>query len=249
MPSLYDDLNKPVNLDTQEPRVVSLVPSHTETLVDLGIKVVGRTKFCIHPKIQIADISIIGGTKNPGVERIRALKPDLIVANREENNAEDVEKLRKIYPVYTSDISTFEDSLLFIKKISQLCQVTAKGHELSSQIRNKLEGIKTQPRKLKTLYLIWREPWMTVGGDTYIHHMMRRMGYDNCTAQEMRYPSLSAEDIQALDPEVILLSSEPYPFSDKHIAEMCSILPQASIRLVDGETYSWYGTRILYKDI
>ncbi len=240
-----DDLQKTIALKTTAPRVVSLVPSHTETLIDLGIQVVGRTKFCIHPKDKVPDITVVGGTKNPNIEKILALKPDLIIANKEENNQADVLKLELQCAVYTSDIQTVEGSLTFIQNIGKLCNKTVEAKNMVIDLQETLEIVAASP--LNSLYLIWRDPWMTIGGDTYIDNMMKKLGFRNLFHHTYRYPEISSESMRNLRPDIVLLSSEPYPFKEEHIQEIKKLLPQAECVLVDGEIFSWYGSRLLHK--
>ena len=232
-------------------RIVSLVPSITELLVDLGLEtaIVGVTKFCVHPKHLRKNTTIIGGTKNLRLEVIRQLQPDLILANKEENVREQVEALAAEFKVYTSDISNFDDALSMIKTVGELTDRLPEAEALITQInqaKSRFEAVKPNNSKhYRTLYLIWQKPWMSVGGDTYISNMMQIAGFENVCRDRQRYPELSDAAIQSLAPEVILLSSEPFPFTEKHISGLQKLLPEAAILLADGEMFSWYGSRLL----
>ncbi|MBK9507771.1 MAG: ABC transporter substrate-binding protein [Bacteroidetes bacterium] len=232
-------------------RIVSLVPSITELLVDLGLEtaIVGVTKFCVHPKHLRKNTTIIGGTKNLRLEVIRQLQPDLILANKEENVREQVEALAAEFKVYTSDISNFDDALSMIKTVGELTDRLPEAEALITQInqaKSRFEAVKPNNSKhYRTLYLIWQKPWMSVGGDTYISNMMQIAGFENVCRDRQRYPELSDAVIQSLAPEVILLSSEPFPFTEKHISGLQKLLPEAAILLADGEMFSWYGSRLL----
>lgn len=233
----------------KDQRIISLVPSQTELLYDLGLEdeVVGITKFCIHPEHWFRNKSRIGGTKDVKFDRVEVLSPTLIIANKEENVKEQVEALASIAAIYTTDISTLEDAYHMMQEIGKLTNTSKKAEEI---IRNIKEGFKMLSEQLhqqtsKTcLYLIWKEPYMSVGGDTFIHHMMLHCKLKNVIAHETRYPSITIEQIKSLAPEIILLSSEPYPFKEKHIAELQTYLPNTTILLVDGEMFSWYGSRL-----
>jgi ABC-type Fe3+-hydroxamate transport system substrate-binding protein len=232
-------------------RIVSLVPSITELLVDLGLEtaIVGVTKFCVHPKHLRKNTTIIGGTKNLRLEVIRQLEPDLIFANKEENVREQVEALAAEFKVYTSDISNFDEALSMIKTVGELTDRLPEAEALITQInqaKSRFEAVKPNNSKhYRTLYLIWQKPWMSVGGDTYISNMMQIAGFENVCRDRQRYPELSDAVIQSLAPEVILLSSEPFPFTEKHISGLQKLLPEAAILLADGEMFSWYGSRLL----
>ena len=232
-------------------RIVSLVPSITELLVDLGLEtaIVGVTKFCVHPKHLRKNATIIGGTKNLRLEVIRQLQPDLILANKEENVREQVEALAAEFKVYTSDISNFDDALSMIKTVGELTDRLPEAEALITQInqaKSRFEAVKPNNSKhYRTLYLIWQKPWMSVGGDTYISNMMQIACFENVCRDRQRYPELSDAVIQSLAPEVILLSSEPFPFTEKHISGLQKLLPEAAILLADGEMFSWYGSRLL----
>ncbi|MBL7765680.1 MAG: ABC transporter substrate-binding protein [Chitinophagaceae bacterium] len=226
-------------------RIVSIVPSQTELLFDLGLddEVVGITKFCIHPEAWFRNKTRVGGTKNLNLDKIRELRPDLILANREENTKEEVEILSQEFPTYISDIHNLKEAMDMILEVGQLC-----GREKQAQvmIRNiaQQNGELPQFKLRSALYLIWRNPFMAAGSDTFIHDMMQRSGFVNVVQSE-RYPELKADFISQLNPEVVLLSSEPYPFKEKHIDEIQSLWPEAEVRLVDGELFSWYGSRLL----
>ncbi|HRF76782.1 MAG TPA: helical backbone metal receptor [Chitinophagales bacterium] len=232
-------------------RIVSLVPSITELLVDLGLEehIVGVTKFCVHPEHLRKNTTIVGGTKNLRLEVIRQLQPELILANKEENVREQVEALAAEFKVFTSDIGNFEEALLMIKTVGEITDRLPEAEALITQInqaKSRFEAVNpNNSRPYRTLYLIWQKPWMSVGGDTYISNMMQIAGFENVCRDRQRYPELSDAAIQSLAPEVILLSSEPFPFTEKHISGLQKLLPEAAILLADGEMFSWYGSRLL----
>ncbi len=227
-------------------RIVSLVPSLTELLFDLGLReeVVGRTRFCIHPEDEVESVRIVGGTKNPDLEKIHELQPDLIIANREENRKEDVEALMNDFNVLLTDISTIEDAFLAIHDIGEATGISEQARELIAECQQEMVDI-SYAHELNVAYFIWRQPWMVAGGGTYIDDVLKRWGLKNVYSDAARYPEIEEADVRKRYPDLILLSSEPYPFKDKHLEELREICPAADIQLVDGEWFSWYGSRML----
>ncbi|MGP8216158.1 MAG: helical backbone metal receptor [Bacteroidia bacterium] len=230
-------------------RIVSLVPSQTELLHWLGLdnEIVGITKFCIHPEEWFHTKQRIGGTKKIDFDKIEALKPDLIIGNKEENEEEQIKRLMQLYPVWMSDIHNLEDAYDMIGKIGQLINRAEKAKELVKLIKEEFRKIKTHELISRSAaYFIWREPFMAAGHDTFINNILGLCGFRNVFENHKeRYPELNKDEIIRQNPEVILLSSEPYPFSAKHIEEFRQICPNAKIKLVDGEYFSWYGSRLL----
>jgi len=226
-------------------RIVSLVPSQTELLFDLGLgdRVVGVTKFCIHPKEWFDSKPRVGGTKSVDFEKIAEIQPDIIIGNKEENSREDIEALEKDYNVWMSDIFTFEDALEMIFEVSGFTNKEEKGLEILKSI-SKAKNSFEEPMDLKkAVYFIWNDPYMVVGKNTFIDEMMYHAGYVNVVMAD-RYLELSIDNLKTLDPDVILLSSEPFPFKQKHVDEIQKHLPETEIKLVDGEMFSWYGSRL-----
>jgi ABC-type Fe3+-hydroxamate transport system substrate-binding protein len=225
-------------------KVISLVPSITEALFDLGLtenEVIGRTKFCIHPKEKVKNIPIIGGTKNLNIEKIRSLQPDLILANKEENVKEQVETLMEDFKVTVTHVETIEDNYYLLKNLGNTFhkEETAKAYNL------KIYEILNQTKiniKIKAAYLIWKNPYMTIGSDTFIHHILTEIGFENVFKDQTRYPEIQTKDLAEAD--VIMLSSEPFPFKEKHIEELKMFYPEKKIMIVDGEAFSWYGTHL-----
>lgn len=231
--------------DQTPQRIVSLVPSLTEFLVDIGVgeRLVGRTKFCIHPKGIVEHIPTFGGTKNPKVDAIIAAGADLVVMNREENRREDFESLYGRTDVLMTDILTVADALREMRRIGVAVGCGDASEKLCHQIESVLP-VKYAPI-IDVVYFIWRDPWMVAGGSTYIDDVLSRFGMRNFFADLNRYPEISLEELLKRNPHYILLSSEPYPFKDKHIAEIRAVLPDVQVELVDGEWFSWYGSRML----
>jgi ABC-type Fe3+-hydroxamate transport system substrate-binding protein len=250
-------------------RIISLVPSQTELLFDLGLgdRVVGITKFCVHPNEWFRTKTRIGGTKQLKMDIIHQLKPDLIIANKEENVKEQVEELSRHYPVWVSDVNTLEDAYEMISHIGTLTGTANSAKEINDQIKKNFSQLlrKESPKESmtfgqttnnnpdsyreQTAYLIWRDPYMTVGGDTFIHSMLEAAGFTNIFSYLKRYPEVSVEQLRAANCQLLLLSSEPYPFRQKHIEELQEFLPSTKIMLVDGEMFSWYGSRLQYSPL
>jgi ABC-type Fe3+-hydroxamate transport system substrate-binding protein len=244
MHQFIDQLNRTISLSNPPKRIVSLVPSQTELLVDLGLrdKIVGVTKFCIHPKGLKKEKNVIGGTKNFHFDKIDALNPDLIIGNKEENYQEGIERLASKYPVWISDIYTLEDAYRMIQDIGQLTDSSIKASKIISQIKQGLEkGFKF---KGSAVYMIWKDPLIAVGKNTFIDSMLEKAGFNNLINQS-RYPEIDLEEIVKLNPKFLLLSSEPYPFKEKHILFFQEKLPKTKVKIVDGEMFSWYGSRLV----
>jgi ABC-type Fe3+-hydroxamate transport system substrate-binding protein len=248
MPLFTDQTGQSVFVPGIPRRIVSLVPSITELLYSLGLdqEVVGITKFCVHPPAWFRSKSRIGGTKNVRLESIRLLQPDLILANKEENVKEQVEELAHHYPVWVSDVRTLDDACRMIREIGVLTDRERQALTLVGNIRWEFDNLPLpagpSPR---TAYFIWRSPWMVAGGDTFIHDMLQRAGYTNLFREQNRYPTIDLPSLAAAGCENILLSSEPFPFRQQHIEEIRAVLPHASFQLVDGEMFSWYGSRLV----
>ncbi len=227
-------------------RILSLVPSLTETLHTLGLErqVVGVTRFCVHPPHWRREKATVGGTKNVRIERARSLRPDLVLANREENTRADVEALSGFAPVHVSHIQTLEDALACIAEIGGLTGAPEAAGALAEGIRGQFARLPA-PAPLRAAYLIWRRPYMAAGGDTFIDQMLAAAGFANVFGAARRYPATTAEEIAALQPDCVLCATEPFPFAAAHLAELHAALPGVRVARVDGERFSWYGSRLL----
>lgn len=227
-------------------RIISLVPSITELLFDLGLKnqIIGRTKFCIHPSPQVKEIQQFGGTKKLHIEKIIEAKPDLIIANKEENLKSEVEELQKYFNVLVTDISDLEENNEMILEIGRLTNTELKAKEIITEINAEFGSLPSYLNKPTCLYLIWKEPLMSIGKDTFIHKMLDYAGFENIYSKETRYPVVDSNS--SINPDYVFLSSEPFPFKEKHIAEIQKCFPNAKCVLVDGEMFSWYGSRMKF---
>ncbi|WBU89624.1 ABC transporter substrate-binding protein [Cellulophaga omnivescoria] len=250
MQQIIDQMGRQIKCPKKPLRIISLVPSQTELLVDLGLEeyIVGVTKFCVHPKHLRISKKVFGGTKKISLAKIEAAKPDIILCNKEENTKEIVDTLEKLYPVHVSNINDLEDSLELIMQYGSIFNKMFSATKIVNTIRNEANAfkdfIKNKANK-KVVYLIWKDPYMTVGRDTFINHMLTLNNYTNVFADYLRYPETTLKAIQKLKPDCILLSSEPYPFKRTHIDEIKKIMPSTTVELVDGEYFSWYGSRLL----
>ncbi|MCB0397879.1 MAG: ABC transporter substrate-binding protein [Flavobacteriales bacterium] len=251
MPTLTDQTGYDVNVPDEVQRIVSLVPSQSELLWDLGLagKLAGITKFCIHPEEMFRTIPRVGGTKTLKLDAIRSLRPDLVLANKEENERMQIEELRESCPVWTSDISDLGDSLEMIREVGMMTKTMDAAYDLMGKIGDAFSVIGPLPlgKKRRAAYVIWNDPIMLAAPGSFIDDMMTRCGFINvCPTGQGRYPSVTTEGLRALRPELILLSSEPFPFKEKHLPEWQERFPEIKSVLVDGELFSWYGSRLLH---
>jgi ABC-type Fe3+-hydroxamate transport system substrate-binding protein len=259
MRSFTDQLGRTIYLPSYPERIISVVPSQTELLFDLGLddEVVGITKFCVHPHHWFHTKARVGGTKTLKMDTINSLTPDLIIASKEENTREQIETLAKNYPVWISDVTDLETALQMIRAIGELTNKAHKATVMVAQIREDFNQLKTavelrtvenKNRKelLNAAYLIWKDPYLAVGGGTFIHAMLEASGLKNIYRHLTRYPEIQLANLEKLNCELLLLSTEPYPFAQKHVEELQKNLPGMKIMLVDGEMFSWYGSRLIH---
>jgi len=241
-----DQMMREVRLLQPPSRIISLVPSITELLFDMGLydQIEGITKFCIHPDSIFKNKKKIGGTKKVNHQKIEQINPDLIIANKEENTKEDIEALEKKYPVWVSDVKNLNDALEMISMLGEITGKQAEALKIINRINENFELIKPK-QTVSVLYLIWNNPYMAAGAATFINDMLLTCGFENVLKDKTRYPEIDEALLQQLNPEVVLLSSEPYPFKEKHCIEIKAIIPQCHVELVDGEYFSWYGSRLL----
>lgn len=237
-------------------RIVSLIPSTTETLCALGLAdaLVGVTNYCREPADVVRTKTRIGGEKDPDLEAILALQPDLVIANVEENEATHVAALRaRDVPVWVTYPRTVAEAIRMIRELGELTGTAARAAAIADECEAMLERVSADRagrRARRVFYAIWREPWMTIGRDTYIHDMLRVCGGANVFADRPeRYPTVTLEDVAAREPDVILLPDEPYRFRRTHVSELARYdhmpaVREQRIHLVDGKPFSWHGPRI-----
>jgi ABC-type Fe3+-hydroxamate transport system substrate-binding protein len=246
MPVIYDQMNRAVEAPFLPQRIISIVPSQTELLFDLGLndEIIGITKFCVHPADKVKRKQKVGGTKTVNINLVKKLNPDLIIGNKEENEQEQIEELMKHFPVWMSDIHDLAGALDMIAKLGEITGKSEKAIELASGIRAEFDNLRPPSKGLKVAYFIWRKPYMVAGKGTFIDDMLSKCGLINAFEKE-RYPEVMNQELITADPDVVLLSSEPYPFRERHFGEFKLLLPGADVKLVDGELFSWYGSRLL----
>jgi iron complex transport system substrate-binding protein len=247
-----DQLGTSHTFKTVPKRIISLVPSQTELLYDLGLEdsIVGITKFCVHPDYLKATKTIVGGTKNIKLDKIKALQPDIIICNKEENTKEIVTELSQICPVWVTDILTIEDNLQMIFDFGQLFNKRTEASKWMDKINFAFQDfqtfIKNKPMK-KAAYFIWANPYMVAGNSTFINELLRLNKFQNIyQSKEGRYPEVELKKIRLEgDPDLVFLSSEPFPFKDEHAFEIGRFTHHAKTVFVDGEMFSWYGSRLI----
>lgn len=249
MREVQDQMQRLVRFKAEPKRIVSLVPSQTQLLHALGLEdqVVGITKFCIHPDSWYRNKPRIGGTKTVSIEKVRALQPDLILGNKEENERSDIAALEKAFPVWMSDICDLSDALDMIKRIGELTGTKDKATMLAGEIEKRFQEFDTWLADQKfgsrsVAYLIWNEPAFCAGKNTFIDAILQHCNFTNFVSSE-RYPELPVSTEKS--PDLVFLSSEPYPFKEEHVRNFEQRYPNAKVVLVDGEMFSWYGSKLL----
>lgn len=247
-----DQLNRTMRLGHIPKRIVSTVPSQTEFLFDIGLEnsIVGITNFCIHPREKYKQTPHIGGTKKLDIEKIRKLKPDFIIANKEENTQQDMELLMKEFPVWVSEIYTLEDAIEMMKSLGEILDKHVEVDILVSEILTNFSSFKITLEKAnlrhkKCAYLIWKKPWMAVGHPTFINNMLTDCWkFTNIFGSNDRYPEIDIDALKDAKLDYLFLSSEPYPFKEKEAMKLQKEFQQTKVVLVDGEMFSWYGSRL-----
>ncbi|MCC6252855.1 MAG: ABC transporter substrate-binding protein [Bacteroidia bacterium] len=254
MSIFIDQMLREVEIKSKPQRIISLVPSQTELLYHLGLQneICGITKFCVHPHEWYINKTKVGGTKKINFNVIASLKPDLIIGNKEENLKEEIEQLMQHYTVWMSDVNTLQQATAMIKQVAEITQTNDKGQEIVQQIEKEFQRLKNFKSPYKNVaYFIWINPLMVVGQNNIINSIIKELGlknifeqFDTLQPKSCRYPQISEEELIKQNPELILLSTEPYPFSEKHIPYFKKLCPNAKILIVDGEMFSWYGSRL-----
>jgi ABC-type Fe3+-hydroxamate transport system substrate-binding protein len=253
---IADDLGFRLELESRPERVVSLVPSWTETVFAFGAggRLAGVTRFCVAPP-ETAPLAKVGGTKNPNIKVIAELLPDLVIANAEENRREDIERLRQLgIPVFTTYPRKISSALEAILKLGTVLGCEAEADAMARGVVREVSAIETElgawaKLRFRVFCPIWKNPWMTFNGDTYAHDVLRMLGFNNVyAAAGERYPRTTIEEALALRPDFVLLPDEPYEFSARDIEELKPLLPPALSRrvvLINGRDLHWYGVHML----
>lgn len=244
-----DQAGYEVNIKNVPQRIVCTVPSLTELLFDLGLeeKIIGVTRFCVRPQNARKKAAIIGGTKDIDLNTLRKLRPDLIIGNKEENVKDQISEAKKLAPVWLSDVNNLNDARRAIEEIGKITHTFEKAAAMSKSISAAEEELRQirSPQK-SALYFIWKNPYMVAGKNSFINAMLSLCGLQNIAPEEnARYPALSLEQIQEIEPEVIILSSEPYPFCSGDLHQIAEKLPRTQAYLLNGEIFSWYGSRLI----
>lgn len=242
-----DQIGNNVKVPDDLRRIVSLVPSQSEFIWELGVQdiLVGITRFCIHPAEMFQRVTRVGGTKKLNLQKIRDLRPDIIIGNKEENDREQIERLQEEFPVWMSDIVNLQDAYGMMYAIGNLLKQEIKAASIINGIQHSLTEVKGRFTGLKVAYLIWHSPTMLAGRNTFINCMLEHLGFINVAAGIQRYPAVIADELAEMDPDLLLLSSEPFPFSEKHQRLYAELFPSVKSVLVNGEMFSWYGSRLL----
>lgn len=249
-----DQIGRTIDITVLPGKIVSLVPSQTELLYHLGLEeeVAGITKFCIHPREWFARKTHVGGTKTLDLPLIRRLQPDLILANKEENVRGQLEALMEEFPVWVSNVNDLHGALNMIRSVGEITGCSKAAQNIASRIETAFAQLGEEAaqwagrkKRLSVAYFIWRKPWMVAGNDTFIHDMLQHCGLQNHFRGLSRYPEIALSSLQDSPCDAVLLSSEPFPFREKHAEEIRQVLPGIKIFLVDGEPFSWYGSRLL----
>lgn len=244
---IKDHLNRTLNLKSVPKRIVSLVPSQTELLVDLGLEenIVGVTHFCVHPSRIRKNVKVVGGTKSIHLDQILEVNPDIILCNKEENTKEMVKELETLFPIHVSDVNSLSENYEMISQYGVIFNAEEKSQEIIENIQREVsefEKFIQEKPVLKVAYFIWRKPWMVVGNNTFIDHLLKVNKFENVYSNENRYPEIDLKNLKQAD--FYLLSSEPFPFKEKHKKEIEPFTKDGKFQFVDGEFFSWYGSRM-----
>ncbi|WP_019152973.1 ABC transporter substrate-binding protein [Robertmurraya massiliosenegalensis] len=242
---MEDHLGRKVGYHFPPQRIVSICPGITETLYELGLEkeIVGRTRYCIFPEDKVAHATIVGGTKDIDIEIVKSLNPDVIIAEKEENTKEMVALLARSYPVFVAEVQSIQDSYRMIEDMGNITNFESNAKNLINAIKNEFNTIPKVNGK-RAAYVIWRNPYMVVGSNTYINSVMEAMGFENpFSTSKNRYPSVTKEELQESQLDYIFLATEPFHFKEKHKKEFQEFIPNVPPMIVDGEMF-WYGAKM-----
>ncbi len=246
-----DSLNRKINLSKTPQRIISLVPSLTELLHDMGMErqIVGVTKYCVHPNHYQVKKTIVGGTKKVKNKVIKDLDPDFILCSKEENTQEIVMELEKIAPVYVTDVNSLDTALQLIKDLGILFDRRTQSEHIINKINFQLQDFQNfikDTHSRKVAYFIWAKPWMVAGSATFINDMLRICKFANAYANQERYPEINIKKMRIIaKPKLLLFSSEPHHFTDEEVFEVLRRNRKTLTIYVDGQYFSWYGSRLI----
>ncbi|MFA1822316.1 ABC transporter substrate-binding protein [Virgibacillus oceani] len=241
-----DHLGRTVKYSYPPKRIISIVPGVTDILYSLQLEneIVGRTRYCIYPKDKVEQAKKIGGTKKVKSDQIRELEPDLIIAEKEENTKEIVEMLEEEFPVYVCEMQSVDDTYKIIEDLGKVTGRESEAKKLQVKIKTAFESLPSGQGK-KFAYVIWQNPYMVVGSDTYITSLLEKMGFINAfSGYDGRYPAVTEDDFREADLNYVFLATEPFPFQEKHIKEFSALFPDIHVMSLDGEMF-WYGPRMI----
>ncbi|MFC2113877.1 ABC transporter substrate-binding protein [Bacteroidota bacterium] len=243
---VIDQIGNKIKIPDAPERIISTVPSQTELLFFLGMqnKIAGITEYCVHPQEKVSKIPKIGGPKNLDIPKIREINPDLIIANKEENTKKQIEELAQEFPVWTSDIHSLEDAYKMIERVGVICNHSDLAQNTTSNLEKSI-NLLTSNTNIKIAYVIWENPYMVAGGDTFVNDVLSKIGFINVFENKPRYPKITTRELHDCNADFILLSSEPYPFSSQHIDSFKNCCPGSKVILVNGQFFTWYGNRVL----
>jgi ABC-type Fe3+-hydroxamate transport system substrate-binding protein len=246
MKLIIDQTGNQITTEHGFKRIISLVPSITELLfyLEKEKEIVGITDFCIHPKTKISPVQKVGGTKTLDLKKIKQLNPDLIIASKEENTKKQIEELQEDFPVYISAVKSLEGAYSLINDIGELVDQPEAVLSLISEIKNSFSGLSFE-KTISVVYLIWENPYMVVGGNTFINEMLKVAGFENVFSQMENYPKVTAKQLQECGAEFFFLSSEPYHFGTEHINHFRALCSCTKVLLVNGEMFGWYGNHMV----
>ncbi|WP_077325614.1 ABC transporter substrate-binding protein [Virgibacillus siamensis] len=246
MRTITDHLGRKVTYSFPPKRIVSFAPAITETMYCLKLdeELVGRTGFCIHPKDRVEQAAKVGGTKQVKLDRVHDLHPDLIIVEKEENTKEMVEQLEEHYPVYCFEVQTVENAYRMIRDLGEITDREKVAGKLENDIQSAFQQLPNIDGT-RVAYVIWKNPYMVAGGDTYINSLLQKIGFTNAFETfGGRYPSVTEEDLQQANLDYVFLATEPYPYKEKHLDEFQAMMPETIPDIIDGEMF-WYGGRML----
>lgn len=245
---LFDQLKQPVALFSEPLRIVSLVPSLTELIADgfgLTERVTGVTQYCIYPAHIREQAHVVGGPKSVDVEKVKSLRPHVVIASKEENVQEQIREIERFVPVFVTDVVDFSSALEAITLLGNLLNVPEAAHKVRHKIKTVFSDYEPIQEDLSVAYLIWKDPLMTISSGTFIHEMLTFAGFTNVfESKGHRYPQITIQELEHLKPDWVMLSSEPYTFKEADQKELAERLPRSIIMPVDGEMFSWYGNRM-----